>query len=150
MHATTAQRAQDSPTITRPARLGGLFRRLSRMTRGLALPLAGRAWNPIFAVVEHRGRRTGRGYSTPVAARRVEGGFVIALAFGAHVDWFRNLLAADGGSLRLNGTTYRVGAPRPVAADEALPAFNVVQRLGLRAAGIDGYIVVPEASSSGT
>jgi deazaflavin-dependent oxidoreductase (nitroreductase family) len=145
MHATSTQRAEGSPTITRPPRLGGLFRRLSRMTGGLALPLAGKGWNTIFAVVEHRGRRTGRAYFTPVAARRVEGGFVIALAFGAHVDGHRNLLAADGGTLRWKGTTYRIGTPRPMAADTALPAFDLVQRLGLRAAGIDRYVFVPDA-----
>jgi hypothetical protein len=33
------------------------------------LPLAGKRWNPIFAVAEHRGRKSGRQYVTPVAAR---------------------------------------------------------------------------------
>src|SRR5687768_2499989 len=120
MHTTSTQRAEGAPSFTRAPRLGGLFRRLSRMTGGLTLPLAGRAWNPIFAVVEHRGRRTGRARATPVAARRVEGGFVIALAFGTEVDWHRNLLAAAGGWLRWKGTTYRIGTPRPIAADRAL------------------------------
>src|SRR5947207_617627 len=75
-------------------RFGGILWRVSRRTSGLALPLAGRRWNPIFALVLHRGRRSGRAYQTPVAARRVAGGFIISLAFGAQVDWHRNLVAA--------------------------------------------------------
>jgi deazaflavin-dependent oxidoreductase (nitroreductase family) len=147
MATIDSQRADGLPT-TRAPRVGGLFRRLSRMTGGIARPLAGKGWNPIFSIIEHRGRRTGRTHSTPVAARRIDGGFVIALAFGAEVDWYRNLLASAGGTLRWRGTPYRVGAPHPIAAGEALPAFNVMQRLGLRAAGIDGYVIVADAAPS--
>ena len=83
--------------LDRPPRFGGLFWSLARPMSRLTMPLAGKRWNLIFAVVEHRGRRSGRVYSTPVAARRTPGGFIVSLAFGAQVDWHRNLLAAGGG-----------------------------------------------------
>src|SRR5688572_11665767 len=85
---------------TSTPRFGGPFRGFSRRGRTLTLRLAGRRWNPIFAVVEHVGRRSGRHFATPVAARRVAGGFVVSLAFGADADWHRNLLAAEGGTIR--------------------------------------------------
>src|SRR5712671_5220779 len=109
-------------------RFGGVLWRLARLTKPLPLPLAGKRWNPIFAVVEHRGRRTGRQYATPVAARRIAGGFAITLAFGAQVDWYRNLLAAGGGVIRWRAHAYRVTAPEPIAATTALAAFDPVQR----------------------
>lgn len=123
-------------------RFGGVLWRLARLTSPVTLPLAGKRWNPIFAVVEHQGRRTGRRYEAPVAARRTEGGFVISLAFGAQVDWNKNLLAAGGGIIRWRGRAYRVTAPEPITTANALAAFNLVQRAALRIGGVDGYVRV--------
>ena len=133
-------------TAVKQPRFGGILWRFSRRTSGWASPLAGRRWNPIFARVLHRGRRSGRAYQTPVAARRVADGFIISLAFGAQVDWHRNLEAAGGGVIRWRGRDDEVGGPAMIDADEALPAFDPVQRLFLRLAGIDGYIRVRDVA----
>jgi deazaflavin-dependent oxidoreductase (nitroreductase family) len=125
---------------TAPPRFGGVLWRLARRTTRLAMPIAGRRGNPIFAVVIHRGRRTGREWATPVAARRVADGFVLSLAFGAQADWHRNLVAAGGGVIRWRGIEYPVRTPEPIDPATALPAFNVVQRLALRASGIRLFI----------
>jgi deazaflavin-dependent oxidoreductase (nitroreductase family) len=111
----------------------------------IMLPLAGKRWNPIFAVAEHRGRKSGRQYATPVAARRVDDGFVISLAFGAQVEWYRNLVAAQGGTIRRRGRAYPVGAPERIDMASALPAFMLIQRLALRIARVDGYVRVRDA-----
>ena len=129
-------------------RFGGVLWRISRLTRPAMLPLAGKHWNPIIAVVEHRGRKSGRGYRTPVAARRSGDGFIIALAFGAQVDWYRNLVAAGGGTIRWRGAVYFVTAPERVDAAIVLPTFDPVQRRLLRIAGIDGFAQVRDAESS--
>ncbi len=50
--------------------------------------LAGRRRGP-FALVKHVGRRSGRHYQTPIIAVPVADGFVIALTYGSHVDWYR-------------------------------------------------------------
>jgi deazaflavin-dependent oxidoreductase (nitroreductase family) len=75
-----------------------------------------------MAVVEHRGRRSGRRYRTPVMAFRTDGGYVIALFYGADRDWVRNVLAAGGCTLQRAGR--RLEATRPqrlsVDADAAL------------------------------
>ena len=132
-------------TSTRSPRLGGFFLRAARTTGHLALPFAGKRWNPIFSVVRHTGRRSGRILETPVAARRVADGFIVALAFGSTAHWFRNLVAARGGVIRWRGTDHAVGAPEAMAAEAALAAFLLVQRAGLRAADIDGYVFLPDA-----
>jgi deazaflavin-dependent oxidoreductase (nitroreductase family) len=130
-------------------RFGGVLWRVARAFNPIMLPLAGKRWNPIFAVLEHRGRRSGRGYATPVAARRVDGGFVISLAFGAQVEWHRNLVAAQGGTIRWRGRSYAVGAPERIDTATALPAFMLIQRLALRIARVDGYVRVPDAEARG-
>ena len=125
-------------------RFGGVLWRVARFTSPATMPMAGKRWNPIFAVIEHRGRRSGRTYATPVAARRVAGGFVISLAFGAQVDWYRNLLAAGGGTLRWQGREYPVSRPERIDSAAGLAAFHPVQRLLLRIGGVDGYIRVAD------
>jgi deazaflavin-dependent oxidoreductase (nitroreductase family) len=145
IRSTNVTNRPAEPEVRQP-RFGGILWRFSRRTSGWASPLAGRRWNPIFARVLHRGRRSGRAYQTPVAARRVADGFLIALAFGAQVDWHRNLEAAGGGVIRWRGRDYEVSGPEMIDADEALPAFDPVQRLIMRMAGIDGYIRVRDAA----
>ena len=62
-----SHRYQD--TWSKP-RFGGVFRRMSRAGRSLVLGMSGKAWNPFFSVIDHVGRRSGRHFATPVAARR--------------------------------------------------------------------------------
>lgn len=148
MTATTSTKHQACPTAGAPTtRFGGILWRLVRRTNALMLPFAGHRWNPIFAVVENRGRRTGRLYATPVAARRVSGGFVISLSFGAQVDWYRNLSAGGGGAIRWKGRWYDVGAPEPIDARVGRASFNVVQRAALRLGSIDAYIRLPDVAA---
>jgi deazaflavin-dependent oxidoreductase (nitroreductase family) len=129
-------------------RFGGVLWRVSRRTKRLTLPFAGSRWNPVFAAVEHRGRRTGRLHRTPVAARRVANGFVISLAFGAQVDWNRNLQTAGGGTIRWRGAAYPVTAPEVIDGGAGIAAFHPVQRMFLRIGRIDGYVLVHDLQSS--
>ena len=135
-------------TPARSPRFGGLFLRLSRGTARLALPFAGKRWFPFFSVVRHTGRASGRSFETPVAARRTTDGFVLALAFGPKAHWYRNLVAAGGGFIRWRGVDHPVGAPEPIGVDEALAAFLPIQRAGMRAARIDGYIRLPDVPAA--
>jgi deazaflavin-dependent oxidoreductase (nitroreductase family) len=135
-----------TPAPQKP-RFGGVLWRLARLTSPLTMPMAGKRWNPIFAVIEHRGRKSGRRYLTPVAARRTPRGFVISLAFGSQVDWYRNLQAAGEAIVHWKGADYPVTAPQAIDASAALSAFNPVQRFALRLGGVDGYIRVADAGS---
>src|SRR5258707_6044180 len=80
----------------------------------LTLALAGSRRLPLFAVVHHRGRRSGRSYTTPVGARRTADGFVIPLTFGERADWFRNVRAAGGWQIRRWGADYPLIEPEAV------------------------------------
>jgi deazaflavin-dependent oxidoreductase (nitroreductase family) len=132
-------------STTAPApRFGGILWMLARLTSPLTMPLAGKRWNPVFAVVEHRGRKSGRHYATPIAVRRTARGFVIALAFGAQVDWHRNLVSAGGGTIRWRGRSFRVSLPERIDIAEAMATFHPVQRFFLGLGGVDGYVRVED------
>ena len=66
------------------------------------------------------GPSVGETFETPVAARRVPGGFVVALAFGSDAHWHQNLHAAGGGVIRWRGIDHPVGVPERIGVDEAL------------------------------
>lgn len=89
------------------------------------LRLAGRPhW--YAARLEHVGRRSGRGYATPVVALPVRDGFAIPLVYGTDVDWRRNLDAAGGGVLQVAGMRHTVRTPRMVTLAQItteLPAY---------------------------
>jgi deazaflavin-dependent oxidoreductase (nitroreductase family) len=84
-----------------------------------------------LGVVIHRGRTSGRIFQTPLWAFRRGGGFVIALTYGSHSDWVRNVEAAGGCELRAGGRRYVVVNPR-VYRDEAASDMPAPIRFVLR------------------
>ena len=92
--------------------------------------------------LEHRGRRTGRAYVTPLWVDPMHGGFAMPLPYGRDVDWARNLLAAGEGVLVDHGIRSRVGNPRIVAADDILPELPRVTRRIIATYGIREFMRV--------
>jgi deazaflavin-dependent oxidoreductase (nitroreductase family) len=86
-----------------------LGRPLARFNRVVTNPIQGQyAWLlPPWAVVCHRGRRTGRPYRTPVNAYRRGCTLAIVVLYGAESDWVRNILAGGGQVVRA-GRTYEL------------------------------------------
>lgn len=96
-----------------------LPRWLARLNKVVTNPVMG-LWAPYlppWAVVHHRGRRTGRPYRTVVFAFVRRRTLVIALTYG-ETDWSRNVLAAGGEIERLGRVRLFTGA-RLVAATDA-------------------------------
>lgn len=89
---------------------------LARFNRRATNPLFRRfaGWLPPFAIVEHRGRRSGRPYETPICAFKRPEGWIIALTYGAEVDWVENVMAAGGCRLKARGKRYALARPRVV------------------------------------
>jgi deazaflavin-dependent oxidoreductase (nitroreductase family) len=92
---------------------------LNRVTKFIA------PWAPGWAVVVHRGRRSGKTFRTPLWAFRRKDGFVIALTYGAEADWVRNVIRAGGCELETRRRRYQVGDPRVYRDENAtdMPAF---------------------------
>jgi deazaflavin-dependent oxidoreductase (nitroreductase family) len=112
---------------------GGFLHRVRRFNKAsfnpLTLKFAGRY---VYAAVHHVGRRSGRAYTTPVFALPIAGGFIIALPFGANVDWCRNVLVAGYCRIQWRGANYIVKGPEVIAAHTAGPLLPAWARLAIR------------------
>jgi deazaflavin-dependent oxidoreductase (nitroreductase family) len=75
---------------------------------------------PPWAVILHRGRRSGRHYRTPLFAFRRGRTLVIALLYGQESDWLRNLRAGGGQVIRA-GRTFTVRPPEVIDTSGAGP-----------------------------
>jgi hypothetical protein len=130
-------------TLTYPAPPSGLsraMRSLARATAPLSRPLAGRRFFPLWAIVRHRGRRSGHDYEIPVAIRASDEAFTIALPWGDQTQWVRNVLDADGCTIRWWGDDHPTTEPVVIGAEEAGSAFSPAQRAILRAAGVRSFL----------
>jgi len=102
---------------------------VTRVFNPLLARLAGTRLLPVFGLLRHRGRRSGREYVTPVATLGLGEFIVFPLAFGREADWIRNLLAAGRCSLRWRGEEWSLVDPVVIGWEEGSPALNRVERL---------------------
>ena len=131
--------ATDKPRAERPV-AGRIFGVLTPVLNGLVGRIAGRRYVPLYVLLRHRGRRSGRAYATPVVGMRVPGGFAIPMAFGEGADWYRNVVAEGGASLRRHGTEHHLGSPAAIDPDSAGSPFPSWQRPVFRALGIRRFL----------
>ena len=109
-----------------------LPRGLARFNRLVTNPVQGLyAWAlPPWAVIVHRGRRSGRLYRTPVVARKRGQTFAVAVLYGERSDWVSNLLATGGGQVVRAGRTYELIRPRLVAGrDGPWPLRSMAEKV---------------------
>ena len=69
---------------------------------------------PGFAIVHYVGRTSGRAYATPMNVFRDGDAWVMALTYGAEVQWVHNVLAAGGCELEVRGRRIRLTDPELV------------------------------------
>ncbi len=132
--------------FSRPAR--AMLRLGTRLLNPLILSFAGSRHMPMFAVINHQGRRSGRSYSTPIGARKTADGFIIPLTFGKQADWFRNVQAAGSCVLRWKDTDYTLVEPEVVDWATARPAFYPLERVVLPVIGIEQFVQLRNAPAS--
>ena len=132
-HATGKTRSE------RPV-AGRIFGVLTPLLNGLVGRIAGRRYVPLYVLLRHRGRRSGRAYATPVVGMRVPGGFAIPMAFGDGADWYRNIVSAGGATMRKQGTEHQLFDPAAIDPDSATSPFARWQRPVFRALGIRRFL----------
>lgn len=88
----------------------------------------------------HRGRRSGRSYRTPLAVVDYRDGVLLPLTYGPTADWYRNVRAAQGGTLTWKGRTYQLERPEIVSGPEPLQAWPFGSRIILQISGIDDFV----------
>ena len=111
----------------------------------LAMPVARLGVIPLWGVVRHRGRKSGRMFATPIAVAATSDAFVIPLPWGERTDWCRNIVAAGGGTIRYRGSDYLVRDPQVVSVDVARSAFPAPIRAIIPLTGIQRFLRVARA-----
>jgi deazaflavin-dependent oxidoreductase (nitroreductase family) len=130
-----------------------VMRPMTKMLNPLIRKMAGRRHFRMAAQIRHVGRRSGRPYMTSAGARLSGDVVVIPLTFGNQSDWSRNVRAAGGCSIRLEGRDYTATRPEFLTGPEAAPlirsAFRPLERASFRMLGIRQFMrlhVVPAES----
>ena len=131
-----------APSATRSKRplAGKIFGLFTPVLNGVVAQIAGRRYVPLYILLRHRGRRSGRAYATPVVGLRVPGGIAIPMAFGEGADWYRNIVAAGAATLRRHGIEQAVTEPNAIDPDSATSPFPNWQKAVFRALGVRRFL----------
>lgn len=114
--------------IKAPRRLARFNKVVTNRVQGVYAP-----WIAPWAVVHHRGRLSGREYSTPIFAWKSGDRLAIAVLYGRESDWLRNALAAGSARVTRVGRTYVWSGLELVPAE--LSGMSTVARLYARPFG---------------
>src|ERR1051326_5944996 len=100
--------------LMRAMRTTWLRERLRGLNKGSVNPMTlkfagGRSG--IWVTLRHVGRPSGRAYTTPLLAQPFGDGFLLALFYGANVDWCRNVLTTGKGTLTWHEQEYPLERP---------------------------------------
>lgn len=96
-----------------------------------------------FVEVEHIGRRSGTAYRTPLMAFRSGSAVTIALTYGPHVDWLRNVRAAGGCRMHLGRQLLTLGAPVDLSEQDGLSRMPAGPRQLLPVLGCHDFVELP-------
>jgi deazaflavin-dependent oxidoreductase (nitroreductase family) len=100
------------------------------VTNRITSRFAGRM--PLFAIVHHTGRKSGKAYATPVMVFKRGSDFVIALTYGAETEWCENVLAAGGCTLEYRNRRCDVTQPAVVGLAEVRESLPGIVRFILK------------------
>jgi deazaflavin-dependent oxidoreductase (nitroreductase family) len=125
------------PSTSR-ARVG--VRSAARRINPLVLWLAGTRFFPLYGVIEHRGRRSGKAYRTPVVVRPTSDGFIVPMPWGERTDWYRNVRAAGECVIRWKGRDYALVQPELIDPAAARANFGAFERAMSTRLGIEHYL----------
>ncbi len=102
---------------------------------------------PFFAIVTHRGRKTGRSYRTPVNVFRRGNEYFFFLTYGSDSQWVKNVLANGSCSIETRGRVVELVDPELITDPELRPAPPAVRFLERRIAGVTQYLRMTVSSS---
>jgi len=106
----------------------------------LVLKLAGTRLLPIYGVIEHRGRRSGKPYRTTVVVRPTRNGFIVPMPWGEHTDWYRNVKAAGECIVSWKGRNYQMTQPELIAPAAARASFGAIARAAITRLRINHFL----------
>jgi deazaflavin-dependent oxidoreductase (nitroreductase family) len=94
---------------------------------------------PWFAIVIHRGRKTGQTYRTPLNIFRDGADYIVALTYGSDVQWVKNVLAAGACEIEVRGRTVPLRDPR-LSIDARASLMPLPVRFFLRLLSVEEFL----------
>jgi deazaflavin-dependent oxidoreductase (nitroreductase family) len=130
-------------TDTRKTR-SGPPRWLAKAVEPLATLVAGRRWLPLWAIVHHVGRKSGKAYAVPIALipTRSNDIFMIGLPWGIRTNWAQNVVAAGGATVTWKGGEHAATNPRIISTDEAVTLAKGPARRIVGSGRFPGFLVL--------
>jgi deazaflavin-dependent oxidoreductase (nitroreductase family) len=119
-------------------RMWRLRRVVTRYVNPVTRPVARRL--PSFAILTHRGRKTGRAYRTPINVFRRGDHYFFFLTYGSDVQWVKNILATGNCSIETRGRVVELVEPELITDPELRPAPTHVRFVERRIAGVTQYL----------
>jgi deazaflavin-dependent oxidoreductase (nitroreductase family) len=111
-----------------------VHRYINPITRPVAKKL------PAFAILTHRGRKSGRTYRTPMNVFRRDDDYYFFLTYGSDVQWVKNILATGSCSIETRGRVVELIDPELITDPELRPAPPCVRLVERRIAGVTQYV----------
>lgn len=111
---------------------------VNRYLNRVTLPMARKL--PGFAVLTHRGRKTGRSYRTPINVFRRGDDYLFFLTYGSDVQWVKNVLASGSCSIETRGRVVQLVEPELITDPDLRPAPPLVRFIERRVAGVTQYL----------
>ena len=125
-------------TTTASAHRRSPLQALTRLFNPLTMRLAGTRIFPLYGVMQHRGRRSGRLFRTPVVVKATRDGFIVPMPWGEGTDWYRNVHAAGECTIRWKGRDYPLVDPQVITnAPHNAPEFSRFERSMMTRFGIN-------------
>ncbi len=129
-----------APAHASPVFIARVFGPLAQILNPLVMGLAGSRQIPLWAIVRHRGRRSGKQYVTPVAIGHSGDALLIPLPFGTEAQWCSNVRAAGECVMRWKGQEHQMIDPELVTGASGSAAFAAWERSILNALGIRSFL----------
>lgn len=103
---------------------------------------------PSFAILTHRGRKSGRTYRTPINVFRRGNDYFFFLTYGSDVQWVKNVLASGSCSIETRGRVVELVEPDLITDPELRPAPPHVRFVERQIAGVTQYLRMRASSST--
>src|ERR1700694_154887 len=126
-----------------------IVRPLTRVLNPYIMRVAGGRWFPMYAVLHHRGHKSGSMYATPISAIPRGGFFWLGLAFGEDSGWARNVLTARECMVRYRAADYLLVDPVVLDGQSVQSELPRLMRFGMSLLGFDKVLRMRPATYDG-
>ncbi len=95
---------------------------------------------PPFAIVEHRGRKSGKLFRTPLMVFPAGDEMLVALTYGKDADWVKNIVAAGECTMEYRQQRIALTAPRLSRTNPNDQPFPFLVRTVLRIMQVNDFL----------